>query len=207
MDKLRQLRARGEGKNKLPFGLQLEPSLAIDTDNDKGTQTNVGFWIDESKIPAYHRSVTLGTGSHPSDQTQKQVNLYGDVNVRRKDLIPDGRGGFFVHVTRKDIQRNEPTIPPNWGPNGLVDVRRPPPPVHFNDSFSQRNFYTNAPHMNQPRDRYNNRRNDRPNDNMVLGNMGNSLPLGSSNLSADLLRMQQKGPNMNMRGNRQNHHF
>lgn len=206
LDKLKQLRGKGEGQNKPPFGSLLEPSLAIDTDTDKGTQTNRGFWIDERSIPAYHRSAATSTDSHISEQKQV-VNLIGCVNARRKDLIPDGRGGFFVHVTRKDIQRNEPTPPPNWGPNGLVDVRRPPPPIHLNDPFVQRSLFTSGPFVNPPRERHIDRHYDRPNDNMVLGNMGDTLPLGSNNIAADLLRMPYKGPNMNKRRNRQNRNF
>lgn len=208
LDKLKQLRANGEGKHKLSYASQSEPSLAIDTDFDKGTQTNNGFWINESLIPAYRRSIVTATDSHTSDQIRKQVNLIGCVNAKRKDLIPDGRGGYFLHVTRKDIQRNEPTIPPNWGPNGLLDAKRPPPPMHFNESFGQRSFFPSGPHVKPPRDRYNSRFSNRSND-MMLGNMGNSLPLGSNNLSADLLKMQHNVPvpNINKRGNRPNHYY
>lgn len=48
------------------------PSLAIDTEYDKGTQTQRGFWIDETSIPPHHRSLAPGSLDN-SEQATKQV--------------------------------------------------------------------------------------------------------------------------------------
>lgn len=43
------------------------------------------------------------------EHSKKQVSLIGCVNVQKRDLIPDGRGGYFVHITKKEIQHREMT--------------------------------------------------------------------------------------------------
>lgn len=87
------------------------PSIAIDTDSDKGTQCPPGFWISKESLP---RRTSTDSDSEAFDRPPKPdgpnqvVNLRGYVNVDRTDLIPDGRGGYFVHVERSDISRFEP---------------------------------------------------------------------------------------------------
>lgn len=124
----------------------------MDTDCDKGTQTNRGFWLDESSIQPHHRQHGYTTDSHIPDQMLKQVNLVGCVNVRRKDLIPDGRGGYFVHITKREIERNEP--PSNWSPN-VSNFRQPPPPLPSfqNNAYGgqHRQTYPKVPYVKRSR--------------------------------------------------------
>lgn len=171
------------------------PSLAIDTEHDKGTQTSRGFWIDEFSVASHHRSNPSSLDdSFESDRTQKQVSLIGCVNIQRRDLIPDGRGGYFVHITKREIQRNEPYP--------LHREQRSNPrkrPSQQNDPYTQP-----APYFNMPPPMYQNgpfpnaSYMQRPHSGPNPMYMHNSLPLSSNNLSEDLLRMQ----NAPMRNNR-----
>lgn len=79
------------------------PSLAIDTEFDKGVQTNNGFWIDERFIRKQQQKQRVD--NRANDQSHQQVSLGGCVqkNVKRTDLISDRRGGYFVHVNSSDL--------------------------------------------------------------------------------------------------------
>lgn len=79
------------------------PSLAIDTEFDKGVQTSNGFWIDERFIRKQQQKQRVD--NRASDQSYQQVSLGGCVqmNVKRTDLISDRRGGYFVHVNSSDL--------------------------------------------------------------------------------------------------------
>lgn len=183
IEKLMRLSSKGEPKPKPP---RFE-SLAIDTDLDKGTQTNRGFWIDETSIPLSHRSFGRGRPD-ASEQIQKQVQLVGCVNAQRSDLIPDGCGGYFVHITKKDIQRREPPppqLPPTNMPPNHGMRQRPFPNKHSSHQFGTRPPFQRGPFV-PPRSYHSH-------DNPMF--MGNSLPLSSNNLTEDLLRMQHNNPN------------
>lgn len=84
------------------------PSVAIDTDTNKGTQCDPGFWID-TKLIKGHSSSDTETGLNmqllSTNEPRQSVSLRGYVNVDEKQLIPDGNGGYFVHIEARDIKR------------------------------------------------------------------------------------------------------
>lgn len=175
------LSAKDEIRPKIP---KIQ-SLAINTDVHKYTQTMPGSWIDELSIPLHHRSQNYGRNEE-SDQIQKQVQLIGCVNVQRSNLIPDGKGGYFVHITKKDIQRREQiTPPPNRG-----NHFPPPPNKHW--PHNNRQYGQVKPKFSRWSHDYPITRND-------------LLPVSSNNISQDLLRMHNMNPNQ--RGNRPNQQF
>lgn len=165
-------------------------SLAIDTENEKGTQTNHGYFISDNLLPPLHR--TSYAPLDASDQSRKQVQFFGYVETKRNDLIPDGRGGYFVHIMKRDIQQHDPNPQrheTNRRGSRWNQYKRPShtsTPISNCHSHSQPNNYV-------PRARY-------PHNQMF---MGNSMPMGSNNIVEDLLRMPYN-PNMNvnMRGGR-----
>lgn len=97
-------------------------TIAIDTDVDKGTQSQSGFWVSKQLIrqsqKQKHGDSSNDTDTSSSDdatpaESQREtaksaVRLRGCVNVESADLIPDGRGGYFVHITKGDIQPLRP---------------------------------------------------------------------------------------------------
>lgn len=174
------------------------PALAIDTETDKGTQTNRGFWIDEQMIPNKSRLSTHAP-TDAANQIEKQVQLIGCVSVQRSDLIPDGRGGYFVHINSKDIQRKESNTPPNRG--------------NHSGNFNKRSSHQNSPHTKrfqpQPKGPYMQRPRYQGDSMPPYGNAyvavdnfrmqtrrgpryDESLPFGNNNLVEDLLRMQNR---------------
>lgn len=80
-------------------------SLAIDSETEKGTQTNDGFWVCDTNVR--HRNNGHGRPQRTNIDPQ-QVSLMGCANIQRADLIPDGRGDYFVHIRKCDIMPNMP---------------------------------------------------------------------------------------------------
>lgn len=99
------------------------PSIAIDTDTNKGTQCDPGFWID-TKLIKGHSSPDSETGLNmqllSTNEPRQSVSLRGYVNIREKHLIPDSNGGYFVHIEQRDIERFKPR-------EGDANHRRLPP--------------------------------------------------------------------------------
>lgn len=173
------------------------PSLAIDTEHDKGSQTNRGFWINETSIPPHHRSLTTGSFDMP-EHTRKQVSLIGCVNVQKRDLIPDGHGGYFVHITKKEIQHREmsqrnDSLESQRYHQRFTDNRRIPSSapvkrpsnVHSNRPYMQRPRYGHGEHSMVPQAYQ-----------LPPQYYSQPLPMGGNNLAEDLLTLQ------NMNGNR-----
>lgn len=85
--------------------------MAVDTETNKGTQTQNGYWLTEASVRSQqnqavqHRNHSTNHND-VSDDTDQQVSLVGCVNISNTNLIPDGRGGFFVHIQKKDILPN-----------------------------------------------------------------------------------------------------
>lgn len=174
------------------------PSLAIDTETDKATQTHRGYWIDEKNVRqnnAGHSQINSSGYSTFEEPEQKQVQLVGCVNVSRCNLIPDGHGNYFAHVLKKDIQRNDPS--------SSYRDSRPMPPYHRTDGKRKRPHQNNS-HPRQHPSGSNAPYTHRPHQPSHHGEkprfVGNSLPMGGNNLAEDLLRMQH----MNMRNPRSN---
>lgn len=194
----------GDVLSKIPKKEKL-PSLAIDTDVDKGTQTIRGYWIDEQQLPAHHRSFgprALDT----SDHAIKQVSLMGCVDIRRRDLIPDGRGGYFVHITSKEIERI-----PRCSDSQQQQYQRQPQRYENNyrhPSAMTGNARSNRPNI-MPRSKQH-----QPNRPYHVGNSNryaeqhsrsmpqqslpmqmppynHQMPIGGNNMAEELLRMQQ----------------
>lgn len=210
LEKLQKLTVRDGNKQKTPK----LPALAIDTETDKGTQTNPGFWIGDHSISGSTKRSIPPPPLSPqspseaiSNSIQKQVHLTGYVNVQRSDLIPDGRGGYFVHVTSKDIQRADAHPTPkrhnrsnhHKRPNHQ-NMHAPPPP--YNMQPQQQRFThppPKAPYMQQ-RPRYqddpmpyaNNFGEEMFRMQTMQSRYNSSLPNGNSNLAEDLLSMQNK---------------
>lgn len=170
IDKLKNLKSRGGNSDEQVH--EALPSLAIDTENDKSTQTNHGYWIDEFSLPQNHRRPT-STTIERSDPIQKQVSLAGCVNIQRRDLIPDGHGGYFVHITKKEIQRNDPHQR-NTRNRGDINSRNA---YHPNERHNRYGHSNTSPYSQRPH------RNENP-------RFMNSLPTSSNNLAEGLLRMQ-----------------
>lgn len=170
-------------------------SIAIDTENDKGTQCLPGYWIDQKSVSTQRTGRTNTTSSNASEtETQtdpdcdsgtntsvrSQVSLWGHVNVQRKDLIPDGKGGFFVHIRKQEIQSNSPPrydrhpghhlpnrsnrMPMHYPPNDMSGMynsnryhHRPPPPQNHENNWQPRgnpgrsNDYSSRPDSSRPR--------------------------------------------------------
>lgn len=86
-------------------------SMAVDTETNKGTQTQNGYWLTEASVRS-RQNKALKNRKHStnpndiSDDTDQQVSLVGCANISNANLIPDGRGGFFVHIQKKDILPN-----------------------------------------------------------------------------------------------------
>lgn len=209
LEKLKSLSINGNNgdtdrvPSKIPKKERL-PSLAIDTEIDKGTQTNRGYWIDEQQLPAHHRSMgprALDT----SDHAKKQVTLAGCVDIRRRrDLIPDGRGGYFVHITSKEIER----IPRHSDSQQYQHHNHrqpPPPPQRYENNHRSGNQRSNRPMRHQPNRPYHHTGNsNRFGDQQHSRGMppqqqpmpAYQLPLGGNNMAEELLRMQQQQPPM-----------
>lgn len=128
------------------------PSLAVDTETDKGTQTQPGFFISEKALPKKSRFNQPHINPNGADQPTQQVALVGCVNIQRTNLIPDGRGGYFVHIEKKDIQnvrngfvREEP----NWNHRN-APIQQPPNPRYRGPTRPmidhRRDFQYRAPH-------------------------------------------------------------
>lgn len=83
-------------------------SMAVDTETNKGTQTQNGFWLTEASVRSRqnHAKKRSRNPTDISDDADQQVSLVGCVNISNANLIPDGRGGFFVHIQKKDILPN-----------------------------------------------------------------------------------------------------
>lgn len=86
-------------------------SIAVDTEINKGTQTQSGYWLTEASVRSQqHQALQnrkhLTNSNDISDDADQQVSLVGCVNISNANLIPDGRGGFFVHIQKKDILPN-----------------------------------------------------------------------------------------------------
>lgn len=85
------------------------PALAIDSNTDKGTQTNNGYWVCESKMKQcfINHNKARGRNNGP------QVNLA----VRRDELLDTGYGGYIGLFPNDDIrtdsyaQRRRPHYP------------------------------------------------------------------------------------------------
>lgn len=118
------------------------PSLAIDSETEKGTQTNGGYWVSDAQV--HHRNKGHAK-QHRAHTDPQQVSLTGCANIAHTDLIPDGRGGYFVHLRECDIMPNRPAPAMNSrasqrpmprAPNNGVPMRpspyphsTPPPPM------------------------------------------------------------------------------
>lgn len=196
----------GDIPSKIPKKEKL-PSLAIDTEVDKGTQTLRGYWIDEQQLQAQHRSFgprALDT----SDHAKKQVSLTGCVDIRRRDLIPDGRGGYFVHITSKEIDR----IPRRSDAQHQQQQQRPPPPQRYENNHrggvgatgnmrSNRSNPMARSRPHQPNRPYHSGNPNRFGDHsrgmmppMQMPPFNHQLPIGGNNMAEELLRMQQPPP-------------
>lgn len=160
-------------------------SLAVDTETEKGTQTDRGYWINETSIP----NRTGHTHSEPLNGIQKQVTLEGCVNIQRSNLIPDGRGGYFVHITGKDIQRKD-TAPPNRHRSNFNKRS-----THHNNSYQQRYpSHPDSTYMQRPMP-YGDNYGEQLFRMQTMGtNRYDSLPNGNNNLAEDLLRMNNRRP-------------
>lgn len=100
-------------------------SVAIDTEFNKGTQTQRGFWINEDRIRTRKRGHQQTNPPHlRTEGMGPQVSLVGCVNIQKTDLIPDGRGGFFVHIGSKDIDQPQS----HHGHNNMRRQAPLPPP-------------------------------------------------------------------------------
>lgn len=188
------------------------PSLAIDTDIDKGCQTNRGFWIDETSLQPHHRNAA-SAGVSTVNEPPKQVSLVGCVNVQQRDLIPDGRGGYFIRVTKKEIKRHDANR--SKPPNNNQGYYQPPAQLPHNmpnrgnrPNPNKRQPYQNRPYMSRPPPDfpmggpiingpiYNPMSNPiyqqhqfRPN--IPPPHIPNSLPPGSNNIAENLLGMRK----------------
>lgn len=184
IDKLKHLKLKGGANAAVPNRL---PSLAIDTECEKATQTNRGFFIDEFSIPLHHRGAEA-TETDRLDQGKKQASLIGCVNIDRRDLIPDGHGGYFVHIAKKEIQRS---VPNEQRERHKSNNRKHPANQPNGPPRLQRHAYPNAPYPNAPYIQ-------RPRLDSRWDGRNNSLPMASNNLTEDLLRMQEF-PNVRMK--------
>lgn len=110
--------ARGhqiERKNYTDFlktlKFEVSESIAVDTEINKGTQTQNGYWLTEASVRSQQHQALQNRkhSTNPndiSDDADQQVSLVGCVNISNANLIPDGRGAFFVHIQKKDILPN-----------------------------------------------------------------------------------------------------
>lgn len=197
----------GDVPSKIPKKEKL-PSLAIDTEVDKGTQTLRGYWIDEQQLPAHHRSFGA-RALDTSDHAKKQVSLMGCVDVRRRELIPDGRGGYFVHITSKEIER----IPRHSDAQQHQQYQRQPQRYENNHRHpavgGAGNARSNRPNImarskqHQPSRPYHsgNRYGEQhsrggppPQMSMPMPPYNHQLPMGGNNMAEELLQMRQAPP-------------
>lgn len=129
------------------------PNLSKDLANSKGVQCSNGFWITSEQIAKSKKKVG------PS---------IGIVRVSEKNLIEDGQGGYFLHVTRNNIEQTAGNGPErNYGPNNFSN--------NYHKTYDNRNYN----HRN-----YNN--NQRQNDGEQVSsnnwrNNGNNFSNGSLN--------------------------
>lgn len=202
IEKLKLLTVNDDVPSKIPKKEKL-PSLAIDTEFDKGTQTNRGYWIDEMALPAHHRSL-VSRALDTSDHAKRQVSLTGCVDIQRRDLIPDGRGGYFVHITSKEIER----IPRR---QGQPDSQR-----YENNHRHSGNGRPNRPNMMQrSKPHQQNRPYHAGNPSRFEHSRGippppynhHQLPIGGNNMAEDLLRMQHMQQPPQQQQNWRNNHF
>lgn len=80
-------------------------SIAIDTSINKGTQTKPGYWIDSDNRAIKHDPNDISFDE--SNDKPEKVPIHGYVRVHCADLIPDNRGGYFIHVKASDIREHE----------------------------------------------------------------------------------------------------
>lgn len=121
------------------------------------------------------------------------MSLIGCVNVQKRDLIPDGHGGYFVHITKREIQRHEPrrNEPQRYDNNHRQVNQRNE--HQRNRGGARPNLYArhanspNRPYMQQHRSRF-----DHPMGHPLPPYMDHQLPSGNSNVAEDLLRMQSR---------------
>lgn len=122
--------ARGhkmERKNYLDHIISIDrtkSTISINTNVDKGTQSESGYWINkktirQSKKQQPSNDTSSSDDNEPpnkseSDNTQFRVHLRGCVNVDNSDLIPDDQGGYFVHIKKSDIHPLPSSAGRNW---------------------------------------------------------------------------------------------
>lgn len=147
------------------------PSLAIDTEFDKGCQTNRGFYINESILPEHHRKVANSSNDSGLDAGSRSISL----NLQKRHMIPDGKGGYFIHLTKKEIQRREKQQNDSRRSNEQRDDNqrhignRPYRPQMA--PLKRTSNQSNQPYMRRPRF------------------MSQQMPLGANNLSENLIQM------------------
>lgn len=132
--------ARGhqiERKNYTDFlknlNIKVFESMAVDTVTNKGTQTQKGYWLTEASVRSRQKQALQNQkhSTNPndiSDDANQQVSLVGCVNISNANLIPDGRGGFFVHIQKKDILPNN---------HGFSDSKRRLPQTPIQNRHAQ----------------------------------------------------------------------
>lgn len=178
------------------IGNRMLPSLAIDTDVDKATQTQPGFWITENSLPKSARNNSNDLQPHLDDmiEPQQQVNLCGYVNVQHTDLIPDGRGGYFVRVQKRDIQKQS-----QW----TTSAPLPQPHKHQNRfaPYPQQNNNSWRRESNRPFDRYA----EHPPPLPHYSAPSNSMHHENANFTENLSKLAQA--NRNRRNNYSNREF
>lgn len=145
-------------------------SMAVDTETNKGTQTQNGYWLTEASVRSRQNQALQNRkhSTNPNDisnDTYQQVSLVGCANISNANLIPDGRGGFFVHIQKKDILPNN---------HGFSDSKRRLPQT------STQNRHAQFP---VPLDSRRRRHNDRSSKN-------NKYQRTNSSVTEDLLRME-----------------
>lgn len=159
-------------------------SLAVDTETEKGTQTNRGYWISESSIP--NRS------GHTNSEALNDIHKQICVNVQRSNLIPDGRGNYFVHINAKDVQRKD-TVPPNRHRSNFNKRS-----THQNNLHQQR-YQSHPDPAYMPRPIHNYGEQLFRMQTMAAPRYNDSLPNGNNNLAEDLLRMNNRRPSSRSR--------
>lgn len=200
--------ARGHQMKYDDFKEQLKrynylPSLAIDSHTEKGTQTNDGYWVCESRI------------RHPNNYQDKarranndlQVNLTGCVNVEQADLIPDGRGGFFVHVRKGDI-RPRAAMPPRSPHSSSNEYYRPvgPPTLLPQQPYPMNNPYRGPMPSHSSGGQQPPSQSYRPNFLPQQRRYHNSRPMNDEHMPEHLLnRQQQHRRNFDSNGSHHTH--
>lgn len=184
IDKLKRLTVGNSSSSsdfKIPRKEKL-PSLAIDTEFDKGTQTNRGYWIDDVSVPPHHRNFAPASSSNSSlGSLPKEIPL----NIRKRDLIPDGYGNYFVHITTKELQRTN-------------EMRRGDGPRYDSHRYDDHRHTSSRNMMKRKQSHQSSRSGglrSRGDEHSMLPQshapyMPNCLPMSGNNMAEDLLRMQ-----------------